>query len=106
MSGAQRLNPGGSLDMARVRAVRVNQPAVARRVTQLNASRSVKKDYQAAWLVKAIQCIDLTTLAGDDTPARVHRLCAKARSPLRADLVEALGLSDDAPKVGDRKSVV
>ena len=87
-----RLNPGIALDLARVRAARVNQPAVARRVAGLNASRSVKKNYQAAWLVKAIQCMDLTTLAGDDTPGRVHRLCAKARSPLRADLLAALGL--------------
>jgi deoxyribose-phosphate aldolase len=60
----------------------------------------VKKTYQAAWLVKALQCIDLTTLAGDDTPGRVHRLAAKARRPLRADIVEALGLSDTPPKVG------
>ena len=86
-----RLNPGIALDLARVRAARVNQPAVARRVAGLNASRSVKKIYQAAWLVKAIQCMDLTTLAGDDTPGRVRRLCAKARSPLRADLLAALG---------------
>ena len=86
-----RLNPGIALDLARVRAARVNQPAVARRVAGLNASRSVKKNYQAAWLVKAIQCMDLTTLAGDDTPGRVRRLCAKARSPLRADLLAALG---------------
>jgi deoxyribose-phosphate aldolase len=60
----------------------------------------VKKTYQAAWLVKALQCIDLTTLAGDDTPGRVHRLAAKARRPLRADIVEALGLTDTPPKVG------
>jgi deoxyribose-phosphate aldolase len=60
----------------------------------------VKKEYQAAWLVKAIQCIDLTTLSGDDTPNRVHRLCAKAKSPLRPDLVEALGLADEPPRVG------
>ena len=86
-----RLNPGIALDLARVRSARVNQPAVARRVAGLNASRSVKKNYQAAWLVKAIQCMDLTTLAGDDTPGRVRRLCAKARSPLRADLLAALG---------------
>lgn len=87
-----RLNAGTPLDLARVRAVRVNQPAVARRVAGLNASRSVKKNFQAAWLVKAVQCMDLTTLAGDDTPGRVRRLCAKARNPLRADLLAALGL--------------
>ena len=86
-------NAGTALDQARLRALRVNQPAVARRVASLNARRSVKKEYQAAWLVKAIQCIDLTTLAGDDTPGRVRRLCGKARMPLRADLQLALGLS-------------
>jgi deoxyribose-phosphate aldolase len=78
----------------------VNLSAVERRTATLPTRRTVKKEYQAAWLVKAIQCIDLTTLAGDDTPQRVHRLCAKAKQPLRADLVEALGLSDDPPKVG------
>ena len=91
-SADHRLNPGTPLDLARIRALRVNQPAVARRVAALNGSRGVKKKHQAAWLVKAIQCIDLTTLAGDDTPGRVRRLCAKARSPLRADLLQALGL--------------
>jgi deoxyribose-phosphate aldolase len=89
-----RLNPGTELDLARVLRVRVNQPAVVRRTTSLAARRSVKKDYQAAWLVKAIQCMDLTTLSGDDTPGRVQRLCAKARHPLRGDLMQALGLTD------------
>lgn len=88
------LNPGTPLDLARLRALRVNQSAVARRVGVLNASRSVKKAHQAAWLVRAIQCLDLTTLAGDDTFGRVERLCAKARQPLRADLQAALGVSD------------
>ena len=74
-------------------AVEINLSAVERRTATLGARRSVKKEWQAAWLVKAIQCIDLTTLAGDDTPGRVQRLCAKARHPLRDDLVEALGLS-------------
>lgn len=89
---ADSLNPGTALDLARLRSVRINQPAVARRVASLSASRSVKKDHQAAWLLRAIQCLDLTTLAGDDTPGRVRRLCAKARQPLRADLLAALGL--------------
>ena len=86
-------NAGTAFDLARVHAVRVNQPAVARRVAALNGSRSVKKNFQAAWLVKAIQCMDLTTLSGDDTPGRVRRLCAKARNPLRSDLMSALGLA-------------
>jgi deoxyribose-phosphate aldolase len=88
-----RLNPGTALDLSRVRSVRVDQPAVVRRTSTLAARRSVKKDHQAAWLVKAIQCMDLTTLSGDDTPGRVHRLCAKARRPIRADLLDALGLA-------------
>ena len=70
----------------------VNTPAAERRAASLGARRSVKKEWQAAWLARAITCIDLTTLAGDDTAGRVARLCAKARQPVRADLLEALGL--------------
>ena len=73
-----RLNPGTPLDLARIRSLRINQPAVARRVAARNASRGVKKLHQSAWMVKAIQCIDLTTLAGDDTPVRVRRPAAQA----------------------------
>ncbi|MGD0474566.1 MAG: deoxyribose-phosphate aldolase [Candidatus Velthaea sp.] len=80
--------------------VRVNLSAAERRAATLATRRSVKKEYQAAWLVKAITCIDLTTLSGDDTPGRVRRLAAKARRPLRADIVAALGLSDAPPTVG------
>ena len=85
-------NPGLPLDLSLVESVRVNQNAVVRRVQSLAARRAQKKEYQAAWLVRAIACMDLTTLSGDDTPARVLRLCAKARQPLRADLMAALGL--------------
>jgi deoxyribose-phosphate aldolase len=77
----------------------VNTSAAERRAASLATRRSVKKEYQAAWLVKALQCIDLTTLAGDDTPGRVHRLCAKAMRPLRDDIVEGLKLPA-MPKVG------
>jgi deoxyribose-phosphate aldolase len=73
-------------------AVRVNRTAAERRAASLTARRSVKKEWQAAWLLRAVTCIDLTTLAGDDTPGRVARLCAKARAPLRPDLLDALGL--------------
>ena len=89
---AQGRNAGMPLDLARLRALRVNQPAVARRTASLSAGRSVKNAFQAAWLCRAIECIDLTTLAGDDTPGRVRRLCAKARMPLRADLQDAMGV--------------
>jgi deoxyribose-phosphate aldolase len=85
-------NPGMALDMAWLRAVQANSPAITRRAATLGTRRSVKKDHQAAWLLKAITCIDLTTLAGDDTEGRVARLCAKARQPVRPDLLEALGL--------------
>jgi deoxyribose-phosphate aldolase len=87
-------NPGTALDLALVRGTRVNRSAVERRVAALPARRTVKKEWQAAWLLRAISCMDLTTLAGDDTPGNVRRLCAKARHPLRGDLVDALGIAD------------
>ena len=74
--------------------VSVNRSASERRAATISARRSVKKEYQAAWLIRAIQCIDLTTLAGDDTAGRVRRLCSKARRPVREDILEALGLAD------------
>ena len=92
-------NPGTPLTPDWFEDVQVNLSAAERRAASLPARRSVKKNYQAAWLVKAIQCIDLTTLAGDDTPGRVHRLCAKARRPVRYDIVKALGL-EAMPAVG------
>ncbi len=82
------------LDLSWVNHIKVNRNATDRRATSLNARRTVKKDYQAAWLIKAVQCIDLTTLSGDDTPGRVERLCYKALRPLRADLMDALGLKE------------
>ena len=93
-------NPGAPLDPAWFEGVGVNTSAVERRAATLTTRRSVKKDFQAAWLVRALTCIDLTTLAGDDTPGRVRRLCAKARRPLAEDLLEALDLADRPPKVG------
>jgi deoxyribose-phosphate aldolase len=93
-------NPGALLDPAWFEGVGVNASAVERRAATLTTRRSAKKEYQAAWLVKALTCIDLTTLAGDDTPERVRRLCAKARRPLNDDLLAALGLVDAPPTVG------
>lgn len=69
----------------------INRSAVERRAASLPARRTVKKEYQAAWLLRAVSCIDLTTLAGDDTAGNVHRLCAKALNPVRADILAALG---------------
>jgi deoxyribose-phosphate aldolase len=93
-------NPGTALDLALVRATKVNRSAVERRVASLGGRRTVKKEWQAAWLLRAITCMDLTTLAGDDTPGNVRRLCAKARHPLRHDIVEALGVRDLGITVG------
>ena len=86
-------NPGTPLDLARIAAVQVNRSAVERRAATLPARRTVKKEGQAAWLLRAITCIDLTTLAGDDTPGNVRRLCAKARQPVRHELLDALGVA-------------
>ncbi len=94
MTNAIARNTGLPLDLSLIESVRVNQNAVVRRVQSLAARRSQKREFQAAWLVRAIQCMDLTTLSGDDTPGRVARLCAKARQPLRSDLMAALGLQE------------
>lgn len=83
-------NPGIPLDLEWVAQARVNRPAVERRTASLPGRRSVKKDWQAAWLLRAITCMDLTTLSGDDTPGNVKRLCAKARQPVRQDILDAL----------------
>ena len=85
-------NPGMALDLDWVMRATANRSAIERRAATLPGRRSVKKDHQAAWLARAVSCIDLTTLAGDDTPGRVARLCAKGRQPVRPDLLAALGL--------------
>ena len=87
-------NEGMPLALDLIDDIRLNFPAAERRIASLPGRRSVKKDAQAAWLLKAITCIDLTTLSGDDTQQRVRRLCAKAMSPVRPDLLEALGMAD------------
>ncbi len=92
-------NPGMPLDLDWVREARINRSAVERRATTMVARRTVKKEWQAAWLLRAITCIDLTTLAGDDTPGNVLRLCAKARQPVRAEVLEALGVAGGGQEV-------
>jgi len=86
-------NAGHALELDWVDDIRVNPSAVERRVASLPGRRTVKNEAQAAWLLKAITCIDLTTLNGDDTAGRVRRLCAKAKAPVRSDLLEALGFA-------------
>jgi deoxyribose-phosphate aldolase len=92
-------NSGIALDLHWVRAVRANTSAIERRVQSQVARRSVKKEWQAAWLLRAITCMDLTTLSGDDTDDRVRRLCAKARQPIQNDLVRKLGIEELEVKV-------
>lgn len=93
-------NPGTALDMGLVRGVQANRSAIDRRAATLPARRTVKREWQAAWLLRAITVIDLTTLSGDDTPGTVARICAKARRPLGDDLLEALGAEDLGITVG------
>ena len=93
-------NPGTALDLALVRGTRINRSAVERRTASLPGRRTVKKEWQAAWLLRAIACMDLTTRSGDDTEGNVRRLCAKARRPLRQDMVDALGIADLDLSVG------
>jgi deoxyribose-phosphate aldolase len=85
-------NPGMALDLDWVASVQANTSAIERRAASLGGRRSVKKEFQAAWLLKAISLIDLTTLSGDDTEGRVKRLCAKARQPIAPAMLEKLGL--------------
>ncbi|MBX5448667.1 deoxyribose-phosphate aldolase [Thermogemmatispora sp.] len=92
-------NPGIPLDLGWLREVRINRSAVERRAATLPTRRTVKREWQAAWLLRAITCLDLTTLAGDDTPGSVRRLCAKARRPVRSELLEALGVPEERIQV-------
>ncbi|WBU57457.1 deoxyribose-phosphate aldolase [Paracoccus sediminicola] len=85
-------NPGTALTPEWFDRIRINTPAVERRAATLPVRRSIKKEYQAAWLLNAVSCIDLTTLAGDDTEDRVARLCAKARQPVDPELLAAMGV--------------
>lgn len=93
-------NEGTPFNLETIINLRVNKSAVIRRTETISTRRSVKKQYQAAWLLRAVSCIDLTTLAGDDTPGNVHRLCAKARQPVRKDILEALGMDSGKLTVG------
>ena len=97
---ALRANRGTSLNLDWVEQVRVNTSAVERRTATLVTRRTVKKDWQIAWLLRAITCMDLTTLSGDDTDERVRRLCAKARQPLQNELIEKLGIGELKIRVG------
>jgi deoxyribose-phosphate aldolase len=92
-------NRGIPLDLNWIQEVRVNTSAVERRAQTQVGRRTVKKEWQAAWLLRAITCMDLTTLSGDDTEERVRRLCAKARQPIQQELVQRLGIEELGIKV-------
>jgi deoxyribose-phosphate aldolase len=87
-------NPGFPLDLDWVGRVRMNRSALERRAATIGTRRTVKKEWQAAWLLKAITLMDLTTLNSDDTPGRVERLCAKARHPLTQDILDGYDIAD------------
>ncbi len=99
MTNIQR-NPGIPLDLDWVDSIRVNRSAIERRASTIPSRRSVKKNHQVAWLLRAVTCIDLTTLGGDDSASNVQRLCAKARQPVEVSTLQALGVSDLELKVG------
>jgi len=88
------------LELDWIEEIRVNRSAVEHRAATLRTRRTVKKEWQAAWLLRAVTLMDLTALAGDDTPGRVRRLCAKARAPVRQDLLEAMGATQLSIRVG------
>jgi deoxyribose-phosphate aldolase len=92
-------NLGMPLELEWIRDVRVNRSAVERRAATIPRRRTVKQEWQVAWLLKAVTLLDLTTLSGDDTPSRVRRLCAKARQPVRREVLDGLGAGDLDPKV-------
>ena len=92
-------NRGTPLNLDWISEVRINTSAVERRVQSHVTRRTVKKEWQAAWLLRAITCMDLTTLSGDDTDERVRRLCAKAQQPIKQELVRALGIEQLGIKV-------
>jgi deoxyribose-phosphate aldolase len=93
-------NPGIALDKSWVDSIKMNLSAIEQRTKTLPSRRSVKKEWQAAWLLKAITCIDLTTLSGDDTPGRVKRLCSKAIQPVRQDILDELGFKNKTLHTG------
>ena len=87
-------NPGIKFDLARISSININRSAIERRASTIAKRRTVKKAHQAAWLLKAITFIDLTTLSGDDTPGKVRRLCQKAKYPVRKDILAALDATE------------
>ena len=93
------MNPGTALNIDWIDSIQMNRSAIERRCDTLTRRRSIKKEWQAAWLLKSISCMDLTTLSSDDTTERVKRLCAKAKQPLSLELIDKLGVNKLKPRV-------
>jgi len=93
-NGHDLRNAGIPFDLGFINSININRSAVERRAATIVTRRTVKKQHQAAWLLKAISFIDLTTLAGDDTPGKVKRLCQKAKQPVSKELLEALDVTE------------
>ena len=93
-------NPGIDLNLEWLDSVQMNRSAIERRCETLTKRRSIKKEWQAAWLLRSIRCMDLTTLSSDDTVERVRRICSKATKPLSLELIEKLGVNKLMPRVG------
>ncbi|XP_025892907.1 deoxyribose-phosphate aldolase isoform X2 [Nothoprocta perdicaria] len=87
-------NPGTGLDLGWISKVYVNRAAIERHVERIQEQRTVKSNWRAAWLLKAVTCMDLTSLSGDDTPSNIHRMCYKAKHPIREDLLKAMDMHD------------
>ena len=92
--GGEVYNPGIDLNEAWINETRVDLPAIKRRAATLGTRRTVKKQWQAAWLCRALSCIDLTSLAGNDTDANVQRLCLKAAKATISDIITAIGMEE------------
>ena len=98
--GGEVYNPGTDFNESWINETRVDLPAINRRAATLGTRRTVKKQWQAAWLCRALTCIDLTTLSGDDTDANVQRLCLKASKPIRLDVIRSIGMEEQNLTVG------
>lgn len=89
-------NPGTDFHAVKFMDVSINESAVNQACSEYTRRRPVKGPAQTAWLLRVISCCDNTTLSGDDTEAKVDRVCWKSRFPVRRDILEELGIE---PKI-------
>ena len=94
------INKFYKLNLDWINNVQVNLSAVERRTSTLVKRRTVKKEYQVAWLLKSITLLDLTTLSGDDTFGKIDRLCEKAINPISNSIITKLNLKELNIRVG------